>query len=244
MNRLVLTFFCLTIVFAGFGQVLSKGKIRMAVEKIFLNGEEAPAQMASTLGNIQLDIISDGFRQKTAMTMMMMNTVTFFDSRTDSIKMYMDLMGKKYLVEDSRTGLQKGDTLGGMQKPEVKTVEHRDDVKEILGYPCYRVDVTMKAPMNGEDAQSEANIEMKLYVTDKLKFDGSYVTQGKEAIPLQGTPLEYTMRMGGGSFSMEMLMVAKEIGTEVSADAFDPPAGKYKKYTMLAFQEEMGQMKR
>ncbi|MCC6754434.1 MAG: hypothetical protein IT266_10690 [Saprospiraceae bacterium] len=244
MKRVILTSFCLAIAIAGFGQTLSKGKIRMAVEKIYLNGEEAPAQMASTLGNIQLEIISDGFRQKTAMSMMMMNTVTFFDSRTDSLKMFMDLMGKKYLVEDSRSGMQKGDTLGGSRKPEVKIVEHRDDVKEILGYPCYRVDVAMKAPVDGGDAKSEANIEMKLYVTDKLKFDGSYVTQGKEAIPLKGTPLEYTMRMGGGSFAMEMLMVAKEIGSEVPADAFNPPSGNYKVYTMQAFQEEMGQMKR
>ncbi|MBK9107911.1 MAG: hypothetical protein IPM92_05895 [Saprospiraceae bacterium] len=240
LQGFILVFFAFQI----HAQSFTKGKLTMEVEKILLNGEEAPAQMGASLGNIKLEIFADGTRQKTVFNMMMMKTETYYDSQSDSLKMFMDLMGKKYLVADSKKSMHAISSQQTSSDPfEIK--EYREDVKDILGYPCYRVDVKMKMP-TGEAKSLEASgdLDLKLYVTDQLKFDASYITNGKQHIDLKGTPLEYNMRMGSGGFAMEMIMLAKEFSKEVQVTDFDYPKGNYKLYSMETFQQEMSQMKR
>ncbi|MBK8955538.1 MAG: hypothetical protein IPM34_08285 [Saprospiraceae bacterium] len=223
-------------------QAYTKGRLKMEVEKIILNGEEAPVDMGAHLGDISLQIFSDGNKQKTSMSMMMMKTETFYDPALDSVKMYMDLMGKKYLVADSRSSINQNNKQKGIEdKLEIK--EMREDTKEILGYKCYRVDVKMKAPGEGASLEVDADLDLKLYVTEQLKFDASYITNGKQSINLKGTPLEYNMKMGSGNFAMEMIMVAKEFSKEISEKDFEVPQGNYKIYTSETFQKEMSQMK-
>ncbi len=235
-------FIALSVPFHLIGQELSKGTLRMEVEKIMLNGEEAPTDMGAHLGNISISLYADGVRQKTEFSMMMMNNTTYYDTRNDSIRLYMDLMGKKYLIADTRSSIAAKSSKSGMEGPKIEVKEDRNDVKEILGFQCYKVYVKVKADKEGKSLEVPEDIELKLYVTDKLKFDASYVTNGKTSIDLKGTPLEYNMRMGGSGFQMEMIMVAKEFKAEVDSAVFDYPTGNYKIYDMESFQMEMSKM--
>ena len=126
---------------------------------------------------------------------------------------------------------------------DMRIVEHPEDTKEILGYKCHRVDLIMKMPEGKSSAENSKDLTMVLYVTDKLNFDASYIMQNKQSVQLKGTPLEYTMKMGEGSFQLEMVMTAKEFKPEVQASDFDQPSGKYKRYTMDSFQSEMAHMR-
>lgn len=224
-------------------QTFTKGKLTMEVSKILLNGEEAPTQMGASLGDIKLEIFADGSRQKTSFSMMMMKTITFYDSNTDSVKMFMDLMGKKYLITGSKKSMNASSNISSLDAPfEIK--EYREDVKDILGYKCYRVDVKMKVSQDSAPLEGVGDLDLKLYVTDQLKFDASYITNGKQPIDLKGTPLEYNMRMGSSGFAMEMIMIAKDFSTEIKETDFEWPQGNYKSYTMEEFQQEMSHMKR
>lgn len=230
--------------FQSYAQAFTKGKLTMEVEKILLNGEEAPTQMGASLGNIKLEIFADGTRQKSSFNMMMMKTESYYDSQSDSLKMFMDLMGKKYLIADSKKRMNEMNSQQ-LSSDRIQIKEYREDIKNILGYPCYRVDVKMTMPeVESKALEAGGDLDLRLYVTDQLKFDASYITNGKQHIDLKGTPLEYNMRMGSGSFAMEMIMIAKEFSKEVQATDFDYPKGNYKLYSMEAFQQEMSQMKR
>ena len=236
-----------SLLFAGFtvtGQPLSVGMIRMEVEKIYLNGEEAPVDMGAHMGNVNIQLFSDGTQQKSSFSMMMMKSETFYDTRNDSIRLYIELMGKKYLITETRKSMAENKSAGGFDAMQIDIKEDRKDVKEILGFPCYRVNLTMKSNKEVKSLEASEDIEMTLYVTDKLKFDASYVTNGKKTLDFKGTPLEYNMRMGSGNFKMELIMVAKEFSPTVDQKVFEYPEGNYKKYTMETFEQEMSQMKR
>ena len=72
----------------------------MEVAAMKMNGEDAPPEMASMLGNMQVIVYSNGIIQKNVMSMMMMKNSTILDSKKDSVFLYMDMMGKKYLIAD------------------------------------------------------------------------------------------------------------------------------------------------
>ncbi|HEX5624864.1 MAG TPA: hypothetical protein VFX48_02510, partial [Saprospiraceae bacterium] len=104
-----------------------------------MNGEEAPSEMASLLGNMEMEIYSDGILQKSVMNMMMMRTVTLTDLRVDSVHLYMDLLGKKYHVADSKaSALKSADATMKALNENTVIKEYPEDVKEILGYKCHR----------------------------------------------------------------------------------------------------------
>ena len=225
-------------------QSFTKGTLRMGVDKFLLNGEEAPSEMGAAMGNVEIKIFSDGARQRTSFSMMMMKTETFVEPKIDSVFIYMDMMGSKYLIADSRKGISAtNSSTGNEAMKDMRIVEHPEDTKEILGYKCHRVDLIMKMPEGKSSAENSKDLTMVLYITDKLNFDASYIMQNKQSVQLKGTPLEYTMKMGEGSFQLEMVMTAKEFKPEVQASDVDQPSGKYKRYTMDSFQSEMAHMR-
>lgn len=225
-------------------QEYSKGMLRMEVVKIKLNGDDAPMDMGSALGNVSVKLFSDGKRQKSEFSMMMMNSISFTESASDSVHIYMDMMGTKYLIADTRSQIKANGEKSDLKEPSVNITEFRNETKEILGYPCYKVNVKMGFGEEKTDNQSPEQMNMVLYVTDQLRFDPSFVTQNKHALDLKGTPLEYNMEMGGGSFKIELTIQAKEIRSDISEDDFKRPAGRYKVCTMESFQNELSQMKR
>jgi hypothetical protein len=230
-------FFLIPILFLGlsaFSQ-LSKGVLKLKVNNIKLNGEEAPSELAASLGNMEVTIYSDGKTQKSVMSMMMMKTTSIINTKEDSTHLYMDMMGKKYKISESRK-MQK-DSMETKNKAVI--TEYPEDTKEILGFKCHRVDIHMNLDM---DTLSKNSIDMKVYVTNELNFDASYLTQTGKNINIKGTPLEYNMNMGSGSFKMEMNMLAKEFTKEVKPEDLLPPPGEFKIYTMEQFQKEMGRM--
>ncbi len=245
-----LQFLFISLLFIGstqksVSQIFTKGMLRMGVDKILLNGDEAPSEMGAAMGNVEIKIFSDGERQKTLFSMMMMKTESFVEPKLDSVFIYMDMMGSKYLIADSRKGMSaQGGTNASDAMQGMSIIEHPEDTKEILGYKCHRVDLNMKLPEGKSSADKPTDVNMVLYVTDKLHFDASYIMQNKQTVQLKGTPLEYTMKMGEGSFQLEMIMTAKEFKPDVQASDFEQPTGKYKRYTMDSFQAEMAHMKR
>lgn len=244
VSKLILSTFIIFLSISAFSQ-FSKGMLKMEVSSIRMNGEDAPPEMASALGNMDIKIYSDGIIQKSVVSMMMMKTITLMDSRLDTIHIFMDMMGKKYKISESRQANHDTvhNALKALQdKMEIK--EYPTDIKEILGYKCHRVELKMKIPNPKSKNNEMQEVNIKMYVTKELKFDASFVTQTSKKLALNGTPLEYNMVMGNGSFQMEILMMAKEYKKEIDASDLMPPTGNYTKYTMEQFQKEMGGMGR
>jgi len=99
--------------------------------------------------------------------------------------------------------------------------------------------------MGAEGGKNTANeITIKTYVTKDLNFDPSFISQNNRTIKLDGTPLEFSMLMGTGSFQLELQMVAKELKAEINPDDLLPPSGNFKRYTMEEFQKEVSKMGR
>lgn len=237
-NLVAISFLFWLCAFNSFGQ-FSKGMIRMEVASMKMNGEDAPPEMASMLGNMQVIVYSNGIIQKNVMSMMMMKNSTILDSKKDSMFLYMDMMGKKYLITD-RINRTTQDTLKTSQDQAVVLKEYPDDTKEILGHICKRVDLKMMVPAVGTEGINAANeITIKTYVTKDLNFDPSFISQNNRTIKLEGTPLEFSMLMGTGSFQLELQMVAKELKSEINPDDLLAPSGNFKRYTMEEFQKEV-----
>jgi hypothetical protein len=226
--------------FVSFLHYLCCSNIYLKVAGIRLNGEEAPPEMASALGKMDISIYSDGRIQKSVVSMMMMNTTSIMDSKQDSIHIYMDMMGKKYKISENRKANLEAanESMKAIDESMVIT-EFKEDVKEILGYKCHRVELKMKMPKEKTKAEDDQDVTIKMYVTNELKFDPSYITQTSKKIQLNGTPLEYNMAMGSGSFKMELTMKAKEYKPEIRPEDLLPPTGNFKSYTMEDFQNEM-----
>lgn len=242
-NLLVGTFFVCLFNMESFGQY-SKGMIRMEVASMKMNGEDAPHEMASMLGNMQVLVYSNGVIQKNVMSMMMMKNSTIMDSKKDSVFLYMDMMGKKYLIVDQITKPAK-DSVKNNEGQNINILEFPDDTKVILGHQCKRVDLKMKAPVLQNAGSDQSNeITIKTYITKELNFDPSFISQNNRTIKLEGTPLEFSMLMGAGSFQLELQMVAKEIKSEINPDDLLPPSGNFKRYSMEEFQNEIAKMGR
>jgi hypothetical protein len=237
--KFILNFIFLLFSICAYSQ-FSKGMLRMEVNGIKLNGEDASPDMASHLGNMDVVIYSDGIIQKSVMNMMMMKTITIVDTRKDSVNIYMDMMGKKYRIQESNK--RHMDSLSKSTnsfEENIQIEEFPKDVKEILGFKCHRVDVKVKLPDDNSTTGKGQEVHMKMYVTNELKFDPSYLTQTSKQISLKGAALEYTMSMGSGSFQMEVNMLAKEYKKDINPSDLLPPDGNYKLYTMEEFQKEM-----
>lgn len=243
-NLVAISFLFWLCTFNSFGQY-SKGMIRMEVAGMKMNGEDAPPEMASMLGNMQVIVYSNGIIQKNVMSMMMMKNSTILDSKKDSVFLYMDMMGKKYLIADQMNKANK-DAIKDSPEQAISVKEFPEDTKEILGHVCKRVDLKMMVPSMGpEGGSNSANeITIKTYVTKDLNFDPSFISQNNRTIKLDGTPLEFSMLMGTGSFQLELQMVAKELKAEINPDDLLPPSGNFKRYTMEEFQKEVSKMGR
>jgi len=242
-NLLVGTLMVFLCTLQSFGQ-FSKGMIRMEVASMKMNGEDAPPEMASMLGNMQVLVYSNGVIQKNVMSMMMMKNSTILDSKKDSVFLYMDMMGKKYLVVDQISKAHT-DSSKSNEGQQISIQEFPNDTKEILGHSCKRIDLKMLIPSGGTEGSNQSNeITIKTYVTKALNFDPSFISQNNRAIKLDGTPLEFSMLMGAGSFQLELQMVAKELKSEVNPDDLLAPSGTFKRYTIEEFQKEISKMGR
>lgn len=214
--------------------------LRMEVAGIKMNGEEAPAEMSSVLGGMDVRIYSDGITQKSVINMMMMKTTTMIDTKSDSIHLFMDMMGRKYKISEYRKPKSTNSAAEiELKKDDVVIKEFPKDVKEILGYKCHKVELNMKMNNAKSLADSMQDVHMVLYVTNDLNFDASFVSQTGRSLALKGTPLEYNMTMGSGTLQIDLTMVAKEYKKEIQPEDIMPPAGNYKLYTMQQFQDEM-----
>lgn len=237
--------FCLllcSVSIAAFSQ-LSKGMLKMEVNGIKMNGEDAPPEMSSMLGSMDISIFSDGVIQKSVLNMMMMKTISIMDTKSDSTHIYMDMMGKKYRISESRKS--KSDYLNDrlpVKQDNSEVKEFPEDTKEILGFKCERVEVKMKLADPKSKNEEGQDLTLKMYVTKDLRFDPSYVTQTGKKLAINGTPLEYNMTMGAGTFQMEITMLAKEFKRDVDPKDLLAPTGNFKEYTMEQFQAEMSKM--
>lgn len=224
---------------------LSKGMLKLEAVSIKMNGEEAPPDMVSNLGGMEISLYSSGSIQKSVMNIMMMKTISIMDMKKDSLTVYMDMMGKKYKISESRES--NWDTITADVKHEENSIEIKEypgEVKTILGYKCHRVDIIMKIPEQEFKKDDFKEIVIRAYCTREIKFDASYVTQTSKKIPFKGTPLEYNITMGNSSFKMEVTMLAKEYKREFDAKELLPPAGNYKELNMDQFQKEMRELGR
>jgi GLPGLI family protein len=224
MKKIILLPIVMLFSLSVFSQINS-GYIKMEVTDVSVNSPEM-AQMAGMMKGTTQEIYFHDGKQRMDMNMMggMVKISTFSNNDDGKMDMLYDMMGTKMHVE---TSVQESE--GSMDDMDFKVEVIEGDKKNILGYNCKRVVVTMDTEMG--------DVKIKMYVTDEISVPSSFVQSVKSGI-IPGTPLLIETEMG----PMTMKFEAKSVGKEVDKSKFSIPTEGYKKMSMADFQKQMGGM--
>ncbi|MES2798627.1 MAG: hypothetical protein V4638_01305 [Bacteroidota bacterium] len=215
MKKIILsTILVLTATFGAKAQ-LTEGHISYKIEMTADNPE-----MAMAVGMMQgstLDTYVSGDKTRTEMKMgTMMTTSTVTDMKTNKGLMLMSgMMGNQAMPMDLEE-LNK-DAEANMPKFEITKT---DETKEILGYTCTRIILTM-----------EEGLELNYYVTDKISVNTSGQKMYFEGI--EGFPLQFELNNQGLKMVMTTTAIETALSKEQKSTLFDLSIPKgYKEMTM------------
>ena len=199
-------------------QALKKGSVTY---KLALTGnEEAAAMMGESTLTIHFDEKTQATEMNMMSGMMLMKTITPFGNVKDT-KMAVEVMGMKYeITEAGEEALNNNNGIGNLENATDVTYDKKD-VKEIVGFKCYKANVKMA------DGTSNA-----FYITEGIAPQ----TPIKETkIKLAGYPLEIITNTRQG----EMTMTATSFAKELPKDCFVITGEGYTKVTMEEFKQQM-----
>ncbi len=183
----------------------------------------ATEEMAA-MGESTITVHFDEKTQATDMNMMggmmLMKTIVPTGNKKDS-KMTIELMGMKYEITDVGEEANKATNGVGSLENATDVIYDKKDIKEILGYKCYKATISMNDGTNSV-----------FYITDAI---APQAVEANAKVKLTGYPLEMTVKTEQG----EMVMKATKVSKEVSAEVFKVGDG-YTKVTMEEFQKQMG----
>ena len=204
---------------------MTEGVITMEITEITSSDEAIAAQMQMLKGTETKTFFTDE-KYKTDMSMMggMVNMGTIVENNTGRMDMLMDMMGQKMWIQ---TDMDEA----GKDKPSQDDVEisyDKEDTKEILGYKCYRMNLSSPAMPGGK---------VVAYITEDIKSNAKFI-QGYEKISFAGFPLEVSVV----SPQLTMKMETTDLQKAVPDGAFDVDFSAYKKMTLEEFTEQMGGM--
>ncbi|MFC4723527.1 hypothetical protein ACFO5O_14420 [Geojedonia litorea] len=141
-----------------------------------------------------------------------------------SNSMYIDLLGEKYEITDANED-NDVDVLF-IRFQDVETIKYdKKDSKTILGYKCYRANITYK------DGNSSV-----FYITNKLNPKSLQVKDN--GLKLEGYPLEMTIY----NPETTIIIKAKEVSDYLPNDSFQKPVG-YSRITSAEFEQRMAEKK-
>ena len=199
-------------------QALKKGSVTY---KLALTGnDEAAAMMGESTLTIHFDEKTQATEMNMMSGMMMMKTITPIGNIKDS-KMAVEVMGTKYeIIEAGEEALKNNNGIGSLENATDVSYD-KNDVKEIVGFKCYKANVKMV------DGTSNA-----FYITEAIAPQ----TPIKETkIKLAGYPLEIITNTPQG----EMIMTATSFVKELPKDCFIISGEGYTKVTMEEFKQQM-----
>ncbi len=159
----------------------------------------------------------------------MMEMTTLVNNEDEFLTFTMNMMGQKMLVESTKeerdAAQAKNNTTPDVSDFEITYDE--EDTKEILGYTCF------KANVSNEDG----GFGFICYVTEDIKASSKMI-QGLDQLDIRGFPLEYIM----DAQQMQMTYTATEVSEEFDTEIFNIDTKGYKKMTFEEFMETMGSM--
>ncbi|MBK8700716.1 MAG: hypothetical protein IPN29_14735 [Saprospiraceae bacterium] len=208
-------------------KTLNKGMITMEITEV-TSPDEQTAMMLEMMKGSQTEVYFDGTKHASKMSMMggMVEVKTYVNQDSKSMDMLMDMMGQKMWIASNLDEMAKDEQA---QKAASAKVEYdKSKKKEILGYNCYAMTVTL--PDAGD---------MKLtgFVTEDIKTDANII-QGMQSIKFQGFPIEYTVE----NPMMKMTMTAVAIKDTLDVSKLEAKTDGYNKMTMAEFKAKMGNM--
>lgn len=223
-NLLAAFFLIMALLPMSFAQQ-TEGYLKMEIVDVNVTSPEM-AQMAGMMKGTTQEIFFTKEMQRMDMDMMsgMVKIKTFTNQKDGSMNMFYDMMGNKMQVQSTITEAESA----GSEDIDYKVEVVESEKKQILGYDCKRVIVTLNT--------DQGDMKIKMFVTEDIKMPASMVQNVKSGV-VPGVPLEIETDMG----VMSLKMVAKDFKKEVDKSKFTMPEG-YKKMTMKEFQEQMGGM--
>ncbi len=219
----------LFILFLAFGLTaqITTGSLTMEITDVSstMPGGE---QMAEMMKGSEMSMHFTPDKQLTVNNMKMMGmdmkTLTFIDGKESTT--FMDMMGQKMKITMDISDLSDfgldGDDLLGLYEIEYD----KSDTKEILGYTCYKADITMDMSSFSNGApmpEGMENTNMVAYLTDDIKMSNFNMKEFK-GLQFKGTPLMMIIDMG----VMTMTYEATSFNKDVDPAIFNHPEGEYK----------------
>ena len=206
---------------------LSKGLVKMEITQVS-SPDPQTASMLEMMKGSQTEIYFNDKKHATKMSMMggMVEVKTYINQESKGFDMLMDMMGQKMWIASNLDEMANDEQA---KKAATSKVEYnKADKKEILGYHCYAMTVTMP---------DVPDMKLTGYVTEEIKTDANII-QGMQAIKFAGFPIEYTVE----NTQMKMTMTAVEIKDVVEEDKMVAKTDGYTKMTMEEFKKKMGGM--
>ena len=210
-------------------QTLKSGSIKYEISKIESDDPAMDAQLQMLQGGT-ITLYFNQQTQRVDVNMMggMMQTTSIVDVDKNEVATYMDMMGQKIkMVTEKEDYTAMADSLKKIKMPDLEF--HKNDKKEIAGYPCYRVDIKTEA--EGQE------IIITSYITDKIKVPQQSI-QNVDVPNLPGAVLSYSFEMMG----MKMQYDAVEVEKEVDPSVFEFSSEGYREMDPEQFQQQFGGM--
>lgn len=212
----------------GYAQkTLTKGTVKMEITDV-ASDDENMAMALEMMKGTETDLYFKDDKYVTKVNMMggMVNMSTHISEEKNSFDMLMDAMGQKMWI--SSTLEETKNSPEAKQAENAKVEYDKADTKEILGYKCHKVTITIP---DSED------MTVTGYVTEDIKTKANLI-QGMQALQLNGFPMEFTVKNPMMSMTMKTTKVSDELDEAMLTLSTDG----YKKMTMEEFQQSMGGM--
>jgi len=151
-----------------------------------------------------------------------------YDLNEKSKTSFIDLMGKKFGIKSTTEEIKKEFAM----QPEA-SIEFLDETKDIAGYPCKKLKLTLKDRSTGDTTNAFAWYTTDLIVNPDINFSDAFFNQVK------GVLMEFSLDTGQG---IMMNFMATEIDTKkVPAKDFEAPEG-YEMITRENLMKMLGGM--
>jgi hypothetical protein len=207
---------------------IDKGYLKMEITDISTDNEQLQGMSGMFTGSFT-EVYFTPEKSYTLVNMMggMSVTQVLVDKKSNANQMLISAMGQKMLIEMNQEELKE--MQAGAENAEIEYKHFRDETKEILGFPCHKVNIS-GAGTQGAD--------MVMWVTEEISTD-AHVTNGVQMDELGGFPLEYIISFAG---QMELTMKATQFEKTFDSSVFNLDTEGYKKMTMDEFMDTMKSM--
>ncbi len=213
MKKIALLSLVLTIFFMSGSTFAAKKKpFRGKVTyQISYNAAGLPEGASEMLPKLMTMYVGEN-KTKTVLFTGMGKQSVIYDLNEKTKTVFMDIMGRRFGIKDSIEEIKKEFS----HLPEANT-EILDETKEIAGYHCTKIRVTLKDRSSGDTTQTYAWFTNDLDVNKNINFGDAFFNQ------IQGVLMEYQLDTGQ---EIMMNFLATEINTKkVSEKEFETPEG-------------------